>query len=108
MVRAREIRESLKLVEQALEMLPEGEYTAKMPKALKPPAGEVFTRIESARGDLGVYLISDGTTNPYRLHWRPPSFINLAAVGEMVKGWKIADAVAILGSLDIVLGEVDR
>jgi len=108
LVRNREIRESLKLVEQALDMLPEGDYTAKVPRALKPPAGEVYTRIESARGDLGVYLISDGSVNPYRLHWRPPSFISLAAVGQMVKGWKIADAVAILGSLDIVLGEVDR
>ncbi|HEY3297884.1 MAG TPA: NADH-quinone oxidoreductase subunit D [Armatimonadota bacterium] len=107
-VRAREVRESLKIVEQALDMLPEGEYTAKVPKVLKPPAGEAYTRIESARGDLGVYLISDGSANPYRLHWRPPSFINLAAVGQMVKGWKLADAVAIIGSLDIVLGEVDR
>ena len=108
LVRTGEIRESMKIVEQALDMLPEGEYTAKVPRVLKPPAGEVFTRVESSRGDLGVYLISDGSTNPYRLHWRPPSFINLAAVSDMVKGWKVADVVAILGSLDIVLGEVDR
>ena len=108
LVRAGEIRESLKIVEQALDMLPVGDYTSKVPRTLKPAAGEVFTRVESARGDLGVYLVSDGSTNPYRLHWRGPSFINLAAVGQMVKGWKIADAVAILGSLDIVLGEVDR
>lgn len=108
LVRTGEIRESLKIVEQALDMLPEGDYTAKIPKVLKPPAGEAFARIESSRGDLGVYLISDGSPNPYRLHWRAPSFISLAAVGEMVKGWKVADTVAILGSLDIVLGEVDR
>jgi len=108
LIRPAEVRESLKIVEQALDMLPSGEYTAKMPKILKPPAGETFVRVESTRGDLGVYLISDGSASPYRLHWRPPSFINLAAVGEMIKGWKIADAVAILGSLDIVLGEVDR
>jgi len=109
LVRTGEIRESLKIVEQALDMLPAGEYTAKVPRALKPPAGEVFVRIESSRGDLGVYLVSDGTSvKPYRLHWRPPSFINLAAVRQMVKGWKVADVVAILGSLDIVLGEVDR
>lgn len=108
LVRVAEVRESLRIVEQALDMLPSGEYTAKMPKVLKPPAGEVFTRVESARGDLGVYLISDGSTNPYRLHWRPPSFINLSAVGQMVRGSKIADTVAVLGSLDIVLGEVDR
>lgn len=108
LVRAGEVRESLKIVEQALDGLPEGDYTAKMPRALKPPAGEVYARVESSRGDLGVYLISDGSASPYRLHWRGPSFINLAAVGQMVKGWKIADTVAILGSLDIVLGEVDR
>lgn len=107
-IRPLEIRESLRIVEQALDMLPEGDYTAKIPKVLKPPVGEVYTRVESPRGDLGVYLISDGSANPYRLHWRAPSFINLAAVGDMVKGWKIADAVAIIGSLDIVLGEVDR
>jgi len=108
LVRTGEIRESLEIVEQALDMLPEGEHTAKAPRALKPPAGEVFARIESSRGDLGVYLVSDGSGNPYRLHWRPPSFINLAAIGRMVKGWKIADTVAVLGSLDIVLGEIDR
>lgn len=108
LVRTGEIRESLKIVEQALDMLPEGEYTAKVPRVLKPPAGEVYTHIESSRGDLGVYLISDGSTNPYRLHWRAPSFINLAALREMMKGWKVADTVAIIGSLDIVLGEVDR
>ncbi len=108
LVRTAEIRESMKIVQQALDGLPEGDYTAKVPKLIKPPAGETFARIESSRGDLGVYLISDGSANPYRLHWRPPSFINLAAVGQMIKGWKVADAVAILGSLDIVLGEVDR
>ncbi len=108
LVRPRELRESLKIIEQALDMLPTGDFTAKMPKVFKPPVGESYARIESPRGDLGVYLISDGSTNPYRLHWRPPSFINLAPAGEMMKGCKIADTVAILGSVDIVLGEVDR
>ena len=108
LVRTGEIRESLKIVEQALDMLPSGEHTAKLPKALKPPAGEAYARVESSRGDLGCYIISDGSANPYRLHWRAPSFVNLAAVGQMVRGWKVADTVAILGSLDIVLGEVDR
>jgi NADH-quinone oxidoreductase subunit D len=107
-VRMDEIRESAKIVEQALDMIPEGEYTSKVPRVLKPPAGEAFARVESSRGDLGCYIISDGSMNPYRLHWRAPSFINLAAVGDMIRGWKVADAVAILGSLDIVLGEVDR
>lgn len=108
LVRTGEIRESLKIIEQALDMLPSGDYTAKVPRILKLPAGETFARIESSRGDLGVYLVSNGDTSPYRLHWRPPSFINLAAVGQMVRGWKVADVVAVLGSLDIVLGEVDR
>lgn len=108
LVRTGEIRESLKILEQALDMLPEGDYTAKVPKVIKPPAGETYSRIESARGDMGCYIVSDGSTSPYRLHWRGPSFINLAAIGDMVRGWKIADTVAILGSIDIVLGEVDR
>jgi len=107
-VRMDEIRQSARIVEQALDMIPEGEYTAKVPRVLKPPMGEAYARVESSRGDLGCYIISDGSTNPYRLHWRAPSFINLAAVGDMVRGWKVADTVAILGSLDIVLGEVDR
>lgn len=107
-VRLGEIRESIRIVEQALDMLPEGDYTAKMPRILKPPAGEAYARIESSRGDLGCYIISDGSPNPYRLHWRAPSFINLAAIPDMVRGWKVADTVAILGSIDIVLGEVDR
>lgn len=107
-VRCGEILESARIVEQALDILPEGDYTAKVPRILKPPAGEAFARVESSRGDLGCYIISDGSVNPYRLHWRPPSFVNLAAVGDMVRGWKVADTVAIIGSLDIVLGEVDR
>ncbi len=108
LVRMDEIRESARIVEQALDMIPEGEYTAKVPRVLKPAAGEAYARVESSRGDLGCYIISDGSTSPYRLHWRAPSFINLAAVGDMVRGWKVADTVAILGTLDIVLGEVDR
>lgn len=106
--RVDEISESLKIVEQALEGLPEGELTYRTPLVLKPPAGEVYHHIESARGDLGVYLVSDGSPKPFRLHWRGPSFINLTALSEIVKGWKVADVVAILGSIDIVLGEVDR
>lgn len=107
-IRAQEIMQSLRIIEQAIGGLPEGDYTAKAPKVLKPQAGEIYTRVESPRGDLGVYLVSDGSANPFRLHWRAPSFINLAALSDMLIGWKIADAVAIIGSLDIVLGEVDR
>jgi NADH-quinone oxidoreductase subunit D len=95
-------------VEQALDMMPEGELKYKLPARLKLPEGEVYHHIESARGDVGVYLVSDGSDKPYRLKWRAPSFINLGALSQMTKGWKVADVVAILGSLDIVLGEVDR
>ena len=108
LVRMQEIRESLDMVEQALDMMPGGELACKTPPRLKLPEGEVYHHIESSRGDLGVYLVSDGSDKPYRLRWRAPSFINLGALGQMVKGWKVADVVAILGSLDVVLGEVDR
>jgi NADH-quinone oxidoreductase subunit D len=103
-----EIRQSLSIVEQALDMIPEGELKYKTPQRLKLPEGEVYYHIESARGDAGVYILSDGSDKPYRLRWRAPSFVNLGALGQMVKGWKVADVVAILGSLDVVLGEVDR
>lgn len=108
LVRIAEIRESLKILRQALRDIPEGEYTAKVPKALRPPAGEAYTRIESPKGELGFYLVSDGGPNPYRWHVRAPTFINLSCMKEITVGWKIADVVAILGSVDIILGEVDR
>lgn len=108
LVRTDEIRQSLKIVEQALEGIPEGTLTCKTPLVLKVPAGEVYHHIESPRGDLGCFLISDGGPRPYRLHWRGPSFINLQALSQMAKGWKVADVVAILGSIDIILGEIDR
>lgn len=108
LVRIAEMRESARLVRQALDLMPEGDIMAKVPRTLKPPAGEVYTKIESPRGVLGVYLVSDGSTNPFRLKWRAPSFVNLQAIPEMCRGWKIADVVAILGSIDIVLGDVDR
>ncbi len=108
LVRLDEIRQSLQIVEQALDALPEGSIQYKLPLRLKIPEGEVYHHIESARGDVGVYIVSDGSEKPYRMHWRAPSFINLAALRKMVIGWKVADVVAILGSLDIVLGEVDR
>jgi NADH-quinone oxidoreductase subunit D len=109
MVRRDEIEQSLRIIQQALETLPAGEILGKVPKAnLRPPAGEAYAQLEGARGWLGVYLISDGTLNPYRLHLRAPSFINLAILQEILKGWKVADVIAILGSIDIVLGEVDR
>ncbi len=108
MVRRREIEQSLNIVEQALDGLPEGTYKYKLPAVFKVPEGEVYHHIESSRGDLGCYIISDGTAKPYRLKWRAPSFITLQALPQMVRGWKVADTVAILGTTDVVLGEVDR
>jgi len=109
MVRRNEIAESCRIVEQALAGLPAGPILGRVPKAnLRPPAGESYAQVEGARGWLGLYLISDGGLKPYRLHVRAPSFINLAILGEIVKGWKLADVIVILGSIDIVLGEVDR
>lgn len=108
LVRVDEIKQSLSIVEQALEAVPEGELKCRTLPRMKLPEGQIYYHIESARGDLGVYIVSDGGEKPYRLKWRAPSFINLGALNSMVKGWKIADVVAILGSLDVVLGEVDR
>lgn len=108
MVRIQEMRQSLRIVKQALDDLPKGEVLAKVPKLLRPPAGEAFSRIESPKGELGFFVVSDGGIAPYRCKIRAPSFINLAALREMVVGLKVADVVACLGSIDIVLGEVDR
>ena len=107
-VRVEEMRESIKIVEQALSQLPEGEISAKVRRIIRPPAGDVFVRTESPRGDLGVYIVSDGSDKPYRVKVRPPSFANLQALETMLKDTYIADAVLVLGSIDIIMGEVDR
>jgi len=107
--RVQEMRQSVRLVEQALAKLPTGELMAKgVPKIPKPPAGEAYAHVEASRGDLGIYLVSDGGVAPYRLHVRAPCFINLAILQEILVGKKVADVIAVLGSFDIVLGEVDR
>jgi NADH-quinone oxidoreductase subunit D len=108
LVRIEEMRQSLRIIRQAVAGLPEGPVMAKVPKILKPPAGDVYHSIEAPKGELGFYVVSDGTTNPYRMRVRPPSFINLQALEQMVAGQLVADVVAIIGTLDIVLGEVDR
>ncbi len=109
LVRLEEMRQSLRIVEQALDGMPEGEFRAKAPKVLKLPKGEVYHSIEAPKGELGYYLISDGKgTGPYRLKVRGPSFVNLQGLKPMAMGHMVADVVAIIGTLDVVLGEVDR
>ena len=107
-VRIEEMHQSIAIIRQAMEQLPQGEIQAKIPKVLRPPKGEAYGHIEGPKGELGFYLVSDGSTNPYRLHVRPPSLINLTALKELLVGVKIADAMAIFGSIDICVGEVDR
>jgi NADH-quinone oxidoreductase subunit D len=108
LVRRKEMEESAKIVEQALAQLPPGEVMAKMPKTIKPPAGQIYSRNESPRGEIGFYIISDGSPKPYRYKVHSPAYVNLSALPEMLRGCLIADCVAVLGSVDIVLGEIDR
>ena len=108
-LRVQEVYQSIRIIEQALDQLPEGDVASSLGRRLlRPPAGEVYLRAENPRGELGVYLVSDGTDRPYRVKVRPPSFCNLSALKHMLKNAWIADSVVILGALDIVLGEVDR
>ncbi|MCL6097133.1 MAG: NADH-quinone oxidoreductase subunit D [Bacteroidetes bacterium] len=107
-VRVREMEQSLKIIEQAIDQIPEGNVQSAIPKRIKPPKGTVYARVENPRGELGYFIISDGNTNPFRVKVRAPSFVNLEVLGELCKGHLVADIIAILGSIDIVLGEVDR
>ena len=108
LVRMEEMRQSVRILNQAVEMIPAGSVRAKTPRIIKPPAGETYFAMEPPRGELGVFLISDGSDHAFRLKIRAPSFVNLTALEPMLQGQLVADAVAILGSIDILLGEVDR
>jgi len=108
LVRLAEIRQSLRIIDQAVNSIPNGPIMAKVPKVIKPPIGEVYCSIEAPKGELGYFIVSDGSTQPYRVRVRPPSFVNLQALDVMVRGQLVADVVAVIGTLDIVLGEVDR
>ncbi len=107
-VRIQEMRQSRRICLQAIQSIPLGPIMARIGKVLKPPPGEVYHSIEAPKGELGYYIVSDGTTQPYRVRIRPPSFVNLQAFDRMVRGHLVADVVAIIGTIDIVLGEVDR
>jgi len=107
-LRILEARESIGIIRQAIALMEPGDTMAQIGRIARPPAGEVYAHCENPRGDLGVYIVSDGGDKPYRLKVRPPSFCNLQALRDLTIGHYIADAVVILGTLDIVLGEVDR
>ena len=108
LVRIKEMRQSRHIIRQAVEKIPDGPIMAKIPKVIKPPVGEVYHSIEAPKGELGYLIVSDNSTQPYRVRVRPPSFVNLQALDLMVRGHLVADVVAIIGTIGIVLGEVDR
>jgi len=111
MVRVAEMRQSREILEQTLrdfKALPPGPVMGKIPKVFRPAKGYAYARTESPKGEIGFYIESDGKPEPYRFHIRAPSFINLGVLSKLVVGNKVADAVVILGSIDIVMGEVDR
>ncbi|PYX38077.1 MAG: NADH-quinone oxidoreductase subunit D [Acidobacteria bacterium] len=108
LVRMAEMRQSLRIIQQAVDGIPEGPIMAKVSKVMKPPVGEIYHSIEAPKGELGYFIVSDGSTQPYRIRVRPPSFVNLQALDLMCRGQLVADVIAVIGTLDIVLGEVDR
>jgi NADH-quinone oxidoreductase subunit D len=111
LVRVAELRQSRRILLQCCDWLaanPTGDIRGKVPRVIKPPVGDVYASVESPKGELGFYLVSNGGNKPYRLRVRPPSFINLQALPEMARGHMVSDLVAIIGTIDIVLGEVDR
>jgi len=103
-----EIWESMNIIEQLIDNIPEGPYAVKMKPVIKLPEGEYYQRVETARGELGVFIISDGNKSPYRVKFRSPNFVNLSVLNHIAKGFKIADLVAIGGSLDLVIPDIDR
>ncbi|WP_457573809.1 NADH-quinone oxidoreductase subunit D [Desulfolithobacter sp.] len=107
-VRMAEMEQSLAIIEQAVHTIPDGPFRSKVPKQIKPPKGEVAMAVETPRGELVIYIVSDGTRKPYRVKFRVPSFANLSIFAKLARGQLLADALAILGSLDMVIPEVDR
>ncbi|MBN1188310.1 MAG: NADH-quinone oxidoreductase subunit D [Dehalococcoidales bacterium] len=108
-VRMEEMRQSQRILEQAVKQIPaRGEIKTRVPVPLRLPEGDGYVHVESAKGELGFYIVSDNSIAPYRYHVRAPCFINLASLSDLVVGWKIADAIVIFGSIDICMGEVDR
>ncbi len=108
MVRVHEMEQSVNIIEQAVDRLPAGDVASAIPKRIRPDAGDIYVRTETPKGELGYYVVADGTATPFRVKVKSPCFVNLSALPAMCRGAMIADIVAVLGSIDIVLGEVDR
>jgi len=108
MVRLREMHQSIRIIEQLIDNIPEGDFQAKTKAVLKLPKGEFYTRAETARGEFGVYIVSEGGTTPYRIKFRSPGFSNLSALDHMARGSKLGDLVAMMGTLDLVIPDIDR
>jgi NADH-quinone oxidoreductase subunit D/NADH-quinone oxidoreductase subunit C/D len=108
LVRVKELRQSIRIIEQLIDNIPEGEIQAKTKAVLKLPKGEFYSRAETARGELGVYIVSEGGTTPYRIKFRSPGFSNLSALDHISRGSKIGDLMAIMGTLDLVIPDIDR
>ncbi|MEP7163906.1 MAG: NADH-quinone oxidoreductase subunit D, partial [Ferruginibacter sp.] len=108
MVRLREIKQSVSIIEQLIDNIPEGDFQAKTKAVLKLPKGEFYSRVETARGEFGVYIVSEGATTPYRIRFRSPGFSNLSALDHMARGSKLGDLVAMMGTLDLVIPDIDR
>lgn len=107
-VRIKEMYQSIHIIEQLIDAIPEGEFQAKTKAVIKLPKGEFYSRVETARGELGVYIISEGGTTPYRIKYRSPGFSNLSALDHMARGSKIGDLMATMGTLDLVIPDIDR
>jgi len=108
MVRIREMQQSIRIIEQLIDTIPDGDFQAKTKAVLKLPKGEFYSRVETARGEFGVYIVSEGGTTPYRIKFRSPGFSNLSALNHMIKGGKIGDLIAAMGTLDLVIPDIDR
>jgi NADH-quinone oxidoreductase subunit D len=108
MIRIREMQQSIRIIEQLIDNIPEGDFQAKTKAVLKLPKGEFYSKAETARGELGVYIVSEGGTTPYRIKFRSPGFSNLSALNHLVKGGKIGDLIAAMGTLDLVIPDIDR
>jgi len=108
MVRIREMEQSMNIIEQLIDNIPEGDIQAKTKAVLKLPKGDFYSRVETARGELGVYIISEGGTTPYRIKYRSPGFSNLSALNDMAVGGKLGDLMATMGTLDLVIPDIDR